>query len=87
LGTVFEQEYGFEVHKSVIDSTDGPRKKLNADLSTFVLKHDKPDTLLILYYAGHGSARPAEGRAVAREGFMLFELVKQCCCAFRTDDC
>lgn len=85
MGTVFEQEYGFEVHKSVIDSTDGPRKKLYKDLSTFVCDYDKPDTLLILYYAGHGSARPAEESTAAREGFLLFELVKHCCCAFRTD--
>ena len=74
---MFEEDYGFEVHKSVIDSTDGPRKKLNRDLSSFVFDHDKPDTLLILYYAGHGSAMPAEDSAHEREGFILFELVEQ----------
>jgi caspase domain-containing protein len=74
---VFEQCYGFEVHKRVIDSTNGPRKKLNKHLSTFLDDHDNPDTLLIFYYAGHGSAMPAEEGSPARDGFMLFELVNQ----------
>jgi len=78
LATVFEDHYGFEVQKSVIDSKDGPRKQLNRDLSQFVYTHDKPDTLLIIYYAGHGSAMPAEE-------FILFESVKQCYHAFGTD--
>jgi Caspase domain len=79
---VFEQDYGFEIHKIVIDSTNGPRKQLNKDLSNFVWSHDSPDTLLIVYYAGHGSARPAKESALARDGFLLFELVKQYFCVY-----
>jgi hypothetical protein len=84
---VFEEDYGFEVHKSVIDSTDGPRKQLNKDLSHFVYTYDKPETLLIVYYAGHGSAMSTEESTTTHDAFILFELVKQCYHAFGTDHC
>lgn len=70
---MFQNDYGFEVHESIIDSQDGPRKQLNRDLSDFVYMHDHPETLLIVYYAGHGSATPAEGSTAARDTFTLSE--------------
>jgi Caspase domain len=73
LGQVFQDDYGYEVHESVINSQDGPRKQLNRDLSDFVYKHDKPETLLIVYYAGHGSAMPAKGSTAASNSFTLSE--------------
>jgi hypothetical protein len=70
---VFKEDYGFEVEESIIDSKNSPRIKLNMDLSTFVYKHHKPDTLIIIYYAGHGSALSAEGSPAERDEFILSE--------------
>jgi Caspase domain len=70
---VFKEEYGFEVEESIIDSECSPRIQLNRDLSDFVHKHHKPDNLIIIYYAGHGSAVSAEGSPADREEFILSE--------------
>jgi Caspase domain len=73
LSRVFKEDYGFEVEESIIDSKSNPQIKLNMDLATFVFKHHKPDTLIIIYYAGHGSALPTEGSITERDEFILFE--------------
>jgi hypothetical protein len=70
---VFKEDYGFEVEESIIDSKNSPRIKLNRDLSAFVYKHHKPDNLIIIYYAGHGSALSAEGNPTEGDGFILAE--------------
>jgi hypothetical protein len=65
------------VEESIIDSTMNPQIQLNRDLSAFVFKHHGPDTLLIVYYAGHGFALPAEVNPAERDGFILSGLVKR----------
>jgi hypothetical protein len=53
LGLRFESLYGYEVEEWPIDSEE-PYRKLNRKLFQF-LEHDNQDTLLILYYGGHGT--------------------------------
>lgn len=54
LSGVFENKYGYKVIRHRINSRKNPKKWLNKYLSNFVCKYDKEDTLLIIYYAGHG---------------------------------
>ncbi|KAF2470784.1 uncharacterized protein BDR25DRAFT_303768 [Lindgomyces ingoldianus] len=56
LQAVFTDLYGFKVTREVLDN-ELPKHQLNCYLSTFMYKNDGKDTLLIVYYAGHGSYR------------------------------
>ena len=58
LQTVFEQVYGFATHKFLIPTANSHRK-LNQQVLSFVDKHEDEDTLLIVYYGGHGSINKA----------------------------
>jgi hypothetical protein len=73
LARVLKEDYGFEVEQSIIDSEKSPRIQLNRDLSAFVAKHHEPDNLIIIYYAGHGSAVPPKGSPTDRDEFILSE--------------
>lgn len=64
LAKLFRETYGFEVFARKINSKKSPEKWLTNYLSNFVCDHDHEDTLLIIYYAGHGwskSVRTGEG--------------------------
>ena len=56
LKNVFEERFNFHAEVKLLDTTI--QKKLqvqiNAIIAGFVDKHDGQDTLLIVYYAGHG---------------------------------
>ncbi|KAL8819994.1 MAG: hypothetical protein Q9223_001699 [Gallowayella weberi] len=56
LKSVFEKDFGY--HTTTERLVANPEKKLqvqvNAKVATFVDRHDGQDTLLIVYYAGHG---------------------------------
>lgn len=55
LAELFEKDYGFTVEKKLLDSRKGnPSHQLMDFLTSFVNKHDGKNTLLIIYYAGHG---------------------------------
>lgn len=56
LATVFEESYNFSVYKKHLHAYKGKSAKhqMNAHLAQFVLEEDGEDTLLIIYYAGHG---------------------------------
>jgi hypothetical protein len=54
LRDVLEKEYKFLVVEILLDKTGGPQKQLNKHLASFVHDHDDEDTLLVIYYAGHG---------------------------------
>ena len=50
---MFQDQYGFEVTWKKLGK-EKPKRELNLYLSTFMHDHDMPNTLLIIYYAGHG---------------------------------
>jgi hypothetical protein len=63
LETVF-LEYGFEVKRQTVHSRQKPAQKLKKCFADLVHDYDHPNTLLIIYYAGHGwSAEAAENEA------------------------
>jgi hypothetical protein len=53
LQSVFEQRYGFEVSWKQIRAKE-PTADLNCHLANFVYECADANTLLIIYYAGHG---------------------------------
>ncbi|KAF2186442.1 hypothetical protein K469DRAFT_686852 [Zopfia rhizophila CBS 207.26] len=56
LQQLFTTQYGFEVTWEKLDHKR-PQQQLNFYLASFILNHDSRNTLLIIYYAGHGSYR------------------------------
>lgn len=54
LRAVLEKTYQFTVVEALLDKTGGHQKQLNAHFASFVNEHDTKDTLLLIYYAGHG---------------------------------
>lgn len=59
LSQVFKTDYGFHVEKKKINNTENSQWDLIAHLSAFFRNHDSEQTLLIIYYAGHGWAPPS----------------------------
>lgn len=55
LATVLRDDYHFDVETSFLGHKK-PIHELSKNLSNFLLQHDDPGTLLIIYYAGHGSS-------------------------------
>lgn len=58
LKDVFENTYHFTVRQKQLETgRDGkadPSAQLNHHLAQFIYEEDKDDSLLIVYYAGHG---------------------------------
>lgn len=54
LETTFRKDYGFEVERTILPAGK-PQQKMLSNLASFVEKHDKKRSLLIIYYAGHGN--------------------------------
>lgn len=52
---IFREDYGFEVERKEIHSLAKASHQLNAFLASFMEAHDEKNTLMIFYYAGHGS--------------------------------
>ncbi|QDS77662.1 hypothetical protein FKW77_003042 [Venturia effusa] len=59
LSHVFEHDYGFQVDTKMINSTENSQWDLMNHLTAFFSKYDSEQTLLIIYYAGHGWAPPS----------------------------
>ncbi|KAL8949758.1 MAG: hypothetical protein Q9222_004157 [Ikaeria aurantiellina] len=57
LKEVFENKFGYHVTVEHLDATQA-EVQVNAIISAFVAIHNGPNTLLIVYYAGHG--RPGD---------------------------
>ena len=53
LARVFRDEYHFAVEVKLLNH-EKPQQQMNLILSAFMLDYDNPDTLSIIYYAGHG---------------------------------
>jgi Caspase domain len=67
LGRVFEKEYNFTVNKAPLE-TDNAQKEMIFYLAQFLKEHDRKNTLLIIYYAGHGWAPPDQQEAMLISG-------------------
>lgn len=51
---MFENTYGYEVERGLLNVKRSPQTQVNRHLATFVDDHNTEHTLLIIYYAGHG---------------------------------
>jgi hypothetical protein len=64
LEAVFKNLYNFKVRKRRLHTLQGKpaRNQMNLHLAQFVHDEDGQDTLLIIYYAGHGirNIKPGE---------------------------
>lgn len=54
LKTTFENRFNYHAEIKYLDITTRLQVHVNAIVATFVKDHDGPNTLLIVYYAGHG---------------------------------
>jgi hypothetical protein len=63
LGEVFSKRYNYHVSHIQLDarSSKRPQVQVNYGVADFVNKEDGEHTLLILYYAGHGSPGRSPG--------------------------
>ena len=57
LGTVFQEDYNFEVHPAYLKNNTNklPRNQAQKYVSDFVYDYDSPHTLLVVYFGGHGT--------------------------------
>jgi hypothetical protein len=64
LEEVFSKQYNYRVYKTQLDITlpTRPQVLINFDVARFVKEQDAEDTLLILYYAGHGTPGRSPGQ-------------------------
>lgn len=54
LSNLFRDDFRFDVEHTLLNNAKPPQHQLNAAISNFVLNHDHPNNLLLIYYAGHG---------------------------------
>lgn len=54
MRNLLQENFKFHVVEQLLDKDIGPQKQLNKCLADFVAEYDSKDTLLIIYYAGHG---------------------------------
>lgn len=54
LGNVFREKLNYNVTHKLLNKKKPAQTQVNKHLSDFVFTHDRPNTLLIVYYAGHG---------------------------------
>ena len=54
LEAVLKDDFHYKTQTEFLDSRPGLQLRVNARVAVFVEAHDGPNTLLIVYYAGHG---------------------------------
>ena len=54
LKAVFEEKFKYNVQVEQMATTEDLEVDMNALISQWTREHNKPETLLIVYYAGHG---------------------------------
>ncbi len=64
LSAVFKDLYNFRVCPRTLNTGQGkkPKLQIHKHLADFVHDEDGQDTLLIIYYAGHGISDTTTGR-------------------------
>lgn len=65
LADVFRAEYHFEAEVELLNHRK-PQQQMNSILSNFMLNHDEPNTLSIIYYAGHGHSKDGDNLVLLR---------------------
>jgi Caspase domain len=71
---VFGSIYNFSVTERRLTLHKGPAgHQMNAHLANFILSEDTKDSLLIIYYAGHGVTRMKDDNLVL-VGFVILPL-------------
>ena len=72
LGNLLRDVYKYKVvQKELVDQIKTlPQNQFNMYLSIFIAEEDNDDTLLIIYYAGHGA--PREDGSLAFLGCVFF---------------
>ena len=58
LKATLENQFNYHVEIKYLDVTTKVQVFVNAIMATFVAQHNSPNTLLIVYYAGHGRPGP-----------------------------
>lgn len=80
LKSVFEERYNFTVSgqslNPICEKKTSAQKLLQKCLANFVYEEDQPNTLLIVYYAGHGN--PAAEGGLLLQGCVLHGLCPPC---------
>jgi hypothetical protein len=61
LESVFRERYNFHTEIVQLNLATKPQLQLTRHLSTFIETYDKPDSLLIVYYSGHGVFHEDQG--------------------------
>ena len=62
MQAVFRDQYHFDVRKKLLHTQSDPQSQAFRHLSEFVDDENRPNRLLIVYYAGHGFSRAADTR-------------------------
>jgi hypothetical protein len=55
LQKIFEEQYSFEVTRGRMNHDQRPQYQMHCYLAEFLKANNKPNSLLIIYYGGHGS--------------------------------
>ena len=56
LKATFEDQFNYHVEMGYLDVKTKVQVSVNAIMALFVAEHNNPNTLLIVYYAGHGKS-------------------------------
>lgn len=67
------EQYQFHVTLKLIDCDTHPQQQAFKHLSKFVASHERSDTLLIIYYAGHGYPSVKNQSCIALSGLPIWE--------------
>jgi hypothetical protein len=54
LESTLKDVFGFTVETKLLDHKQKPQLQMNKHISGFICDYDDDNTLLIIYYAGHG---------------------------------
>lgn len=73
LAKVLREEYNFVVESHLMHTRTAPQKQAFKHLSNFVDAHDDPQTLLIVYYAGHGYQSLTQPGHLALSGKPIYD--------------
>ncbi|KAL8895784.1 MAG: hypothetical protein Q9207_008010 [Kuettlingeria erythrocarpa] len=64
LEETFKSKFRYQTEVARLDATNpnaNVQMQVNAQVAGFAMKHDGPDNLLIVYYAGHGTSHDVHG--------------------------
>lgn len=73
LAKVLQEEYNFVVESHLMHTRTSPQRQAFKHLSNFVDDHDNPQTLLLVYYAGHAYKSLTELGCLALSGKPIYD--------------